>query len=168
MKPLLFLLLVFIPFRTNAVNRFFYDATYKDSMVLKCHNYEVLDTVLLDKMLTDVESRYSTKYSGAKVVLYHFDIEEKKHLFNVFNYLSSTYGLGYKVYEWLVFGHVVYRGFDIFISGDTPDGVFKKGHSMCSVIMEKVMQNKVYNIHMDYDTKGDFIKEIDLNDVFSR
>lgn len=30
------------------------------------------------------------------------------------------------------------------------------------------MQNKVYNIHMDYDTKGDFIKEIDLNDVFSR
>lgn len=55
----------------------------------------------------------------------------------MFNYLSSTYGLGYKVYEWLVFGHVVYRGFDIFISGDTPDGVFKKGHSMCSVIMEK-------------------------------
>ena len=46
-------------------------------MVLKCHNYEVLDTVLLDKMLTDVESRYSAKYSGAKVVLYHFDIEEK-------------------------------------------------------------------------------------------
>jgi len=77
MKPLLFLLLVFIPFSSNAVNRFFYDATYKDSMVLKCHNYEVLDTVLLDKMLTDVESRYSTKYSGAKVVLYHFDIEEK-------------------------------------------------------------------------------------------
>ena len=49
-----------------------------------------------------------------------------------------------------------------------PMEYLRRGILCAQLLWKKVMQNKVYNIHMDYDTKGVFIKEIDLNDVFSR
>ena len=103
-----------MPFRTYGVNSCPVKVN-KGSSILKCREYEVLDTLLLDKMLADVQSRYCAKYLGLKIIRYSFS-EDEKHIFEACNcsYLEDS----------LTFGHVFYKGLDIFIPAGTSSTLF--------------------------------------------
>lgn len=156
MKHLKFVIIVFIllmPFRTYGVNSCPAPKVNKDSIILKCREYEVLDTLLLDKMLADVQSRYCAKYLGLKIIRYSFS-EDEKHIFEACNCSCLE--------DSLTFGHVFYKGLDIFIPAGTSSTLFKRKKAKNVVVVKEGRLSETCCMLFNYDLNGLFLEGRDL------
>ena len=67
------------------------DLAYRDYLKWDSYKYEIADTVLLDKMLEDVQLRYCTKCSELKVIQYIYSSKENKHTFRTYNKFGTEF-----------------------------------------------------------------------------